>query len=370
MQNFCYKCGKSECPDTKLIENLCTNCYKDLHPLLDFPNSLQIKLCKKCNRFFSNNKWLSSPNFAIENVIDDALKESLPAQIYKKPQTRLEIASKLAEKPEYIPSINSIFIDIKAIGHAHESMNDYCESYNAQKVNIMFTICPFCLSFRRGDYQAVLHIISVDREFMDWEIDFIFSLLADEVEKMVNIDYLAYISKFTFKKSKITFYVGSEKFARLIASLIQFNLGGSLKETYKSNFRKISKDLKRNKLYISLYLPPYTINDLISLSNSVCYITKIQSKYVSYIDLKTFDRSKVPRKLLKNAQILKRKSDLRAYLYLSKTNEMMQILDLENYQIFEIILSPIYNNLEIGNYLKGFELNGEIFIIPGSYKSD
>jgi len=368
MQNFCYKCGKSKDEDTELIENLCLNCYKDSHSLLNFPNPLQIKLCKKCNRFFSNNKWVSSANSDIENVMDDALKESLPVQISKNPKTRLEITPNLVEKPEYIPSMNSIYVDIKAIGRAHESLKEYTEEYNAQKVNVFFSLCPFCLSFRRGDYQAVLHVIAVDRDLIDWEIDLIYSLVADKVEKMVNIDYLAYISKFTSKKSKITFYVGSEKFARLIASLIKFNLGGNLKETYKTGFRKIPKEVKRNKLYISLYLSAYTAGDLLFFNNSPVCITKIQSKYVTLVNLNTFNTSKVPQKLLENAQILKRKSDLRSYLYLSKTNEMMQFLDLENYQVFEIAISPMYGKLEIGNYLKGFEMNGQILIIPGLYE--
>jgi hypothetical protein len=47
---------------------------------------------------------------------------------------------------------------------------------------------------------------------------------------------------------------------------------------------------------------------------------------------------------------------------------MMQFLDLENYQVFEIAISPMYGKLEIGNYLKGFEMNGQILIIPGLYE--
>jgi NMD protein affecting ribosome stability and mRNA decay len=366
MEHFCYKCGTLEKENTFLIENLCPNCFKNLHPLLMFPYPLEIKLCRKCYRIFVKNRWISPPDSDIENVLDYAIKESLPSQISKNSQTTLEIIPKLGDKLDSIQSVNSLEVDIRSMGHAHESLKEYSEIYWAQKVKLIFTGCPFCISLKRGEYQAVLHVMASDRDLTDWEVDRTYSLIGNEVEKMINIDYLAYISKLTKKKGKITFYIGSERFARLIASILRFNLGGTLKETYKSGSQRIPKEVKRNKLYISLYLPPYTIGCLLLFSSFPIYITKIQSKYVTYLNLNTYEKTKVPQKQLENAQILRRTNDLRAYLYLSQTDQMIQLLDLENYQMFELSKSPFYNKLEIGDNLKGFELNGQILIIPNS----
>lgn len=363
MEHFCYKCGKIEKEIPFLIDNLCPDCYKPLHPLLKFPYPLEIKLCRKCYRIFIKNRWITPPESDIEEVLDYALKESLPSQISKNPQTSLKIIPHLGNNLDSIQSMNSLEVEIRATGRAHESLKEYTEVYQAQKVKLIFTVCPFCISYKRGEYEAVLHVLATDRELTDWEVDQTYSLVGNEVEKMINIDYLAYISKLTSKKGKITFYIGSERFARLVASILRFNLGGNLKETYSSGFQRIPKEVKRNKLYISLYLPSYTLGCLLLLNNLPIYITRIQSKYVTYLNLKTYEKTKVPQKQLENAQILRRKDDLRAYLYLSQTGQMIQLLDLETYQIFELSKSPFYNNLQIGDNLKGFELDGQILLI-------
>jgi NMD protein affecting ribosome stability and mRNA decay len=369
MEPFCYKCGKLEKENTLLIDNLCPNCYKTLHPLLKFPYPLEIKLCRKCYRIFINNRWITPPEPDIEDILDYAIKESLPYQISKNPQTTLEIIPKLGDNLDLIQSISSFELEIRSTGRAHESLQEYNEIYNTQKVKLKFTVCPYCMSLDRGEYQAVLHVLATGRNLTEWEIDQTYSLVGNEVEKMINVDFLAYISKLTSKKGKITFYIGSERFARLIASILHFNLGGSLKETYKSGFQRIPKEVKRNKLYISLYLPPYTLGCLLLLGNLPLYVTKIQSKYAAVINLNTYDHAKIPQKQLEDAQILKWSSDLRSYLYLSQTDQLIQLLDLENYQLFELSKSLLYNNLKVGDNLKGFELNGQILIIPEKKKA-
>ncbi|MDD1778705.1 MAG: hypothetical protein LUQ65_11110 [Candidatus Helarchaeota archaeon] len=366
METFCYKCGKIDKGNSVLIDNLCPTCYKTLHPLLKFPYPLEIKLCRKCYRFFVKNRWITPPESDLEEILDYALKESLPSQISKNPQSSLEIIPNLGNNLDSIQSMNSLEVEIRSTGRAHESLKEYTEIYHAQKVKLIFTVCPFCLSYKRGEYEAVLHVLAMDRDLTDWEVDQTYSLVGNEVEKMINIDYLAYISKLTSKKGKITFYIGSERFARLVASILRFNLGGNIKETYKSGSQRIPKEVKRNKLYISLYLPPYTLGCLLLLNNLPIYIVRIQSKYVTYLNLNTYEKTKVPQKQLENTQILRRKDDLRAYLYLSQTDQLIQLLDLESYQIFELSKSPLYNKLQIGDNLKGFELDGQILIIPDS----
>jgi hypothetical protein len=69
------------------------------------------------------------------------------------------------------------------------------------------------------------------------------------------------------KKGKITFYIGSERFARVLASHLRYNIGGLLKETYKSGSRKIPKEVKLNRLYISLYLNPFIEGDLVGIKD-------------------------------------------------------------------------------------------------------
>ncbi|NVM53731.1 MAG: hypothetical protein HWN66_08510 [Candidatus Helarchaeota archaeon] len=354
--------------NTKLIDNLCQQCYIELHPLLQFPLPLQLKLCKKCNRYYLKNRWISSPFESLEHILDSALKDVIPLQVEISPQAELEIKTHVFGKFESILKTNSITIDIQAIGHAHETLEIYPEVYKTRKVNLIFTVCPSCLSLRRGEYQAVLHILTPNREMLERERDYILSLVENESVRSTKLDFLAYITKFTMKKGKISFYIGSEKFARSLASIISYNLGGFLKETYKFGSRKIPKEVKRNKLYISLYLPTFVNGDLLWANNAPLFVIKVQGKSVVGINLTTHEKFKMPLKVLKNAKILQHWSDIRSFIYFSQTNETIQLMDLKNYEIFDVQKSSKYSELEVGRNIKGFEVDGKLYLIPNNKK--
>ncbi len=364
MQKFCYKCGKSPDDKVQLIQNLCPQCYTKLHPLLKFPRSLHIKLCKKCYRYFFKNRWISSFYDNLEDIINHVLKETIPTQLKISPSTRLEIKPDIMTNIESIVKRNWLQIEISATGKSHETLPPHTEIYKAQKVTITFTICPFCLSLKRGDYQAVLHVLAPKRALTDYERDYVFSLIEEESRKSLKIDYKAYISKYTIKKGKISFFIGSEKFARSLASSIGYHLGGLIKETYKSGSQKIPKTIKQNKLYISIYLPSFVKGDLLWIKNSPLYVVKIQGKKVSCINLNTYEKEKIPISKLKKVEILEYADNLRQFLCFSKTEETIQLLDLHSYRIYEILNTPKYDDLKIGQNIDGFEVNGRIFLIP------
>lgn len=364
MQNFCYKCGRIASEKVQLIENLCPDCYIELHPLLTFPAPLKIKLCEKCNRYFFKNRWITSHYTDLESIIDNSLKDIIPPQIERPPQTELEITSNVPGNMESILRKQSIIIDINARGRAHNTLDIYSESYKSQKVDLIFTVCPSCLSVKRGMYQAILHILTPDREMLERERDYVFSFIEKQVAKSTKLDDLAYISKFNMKKGKITFYVGSEKFARALASNLSYNLGGLLKETYKFGSRKIPKEVKQNKLYISIYLPSFVEGDLLWVNNAPLHITQIRGKKVSGHNLITLEQFKKPLKVLKHATVLLHSSDIRSFINFSQTKETFQLMDLKNYRIFEIPKSEKYGELKVGEVTRGFEVDGQIHIIP------
>ncbi|MFX1298423.1 MAG: NMD3-related protein [Promethearchaeota archaeon] len=364
MQNFCYKCGKLANEKNHLIENLCQQCYIQLHPLLKFPQPLQLKLCRKCSRYFLKNQWISSPFNKLEDILELAINETIPHQLVIHPNTELIISTNISENLESILRTNSIIIDIQGKGNVHKSLTPYIENYTAQKITLVFSICPSCLSLKRGEYQAVLHITAPGRQLTEQERDFILSFMDNQISKSIKIDHLAYISKFTMKKGKITFYIGSEKFARSLASNIKYQLGGiSLRETYKFGSRRIPKEVKQNKLYISIHLPSFIKGDLILVKNSPLYVTKVYGKKVSCINLNKHEKVTIPLKILKNPKILRHFNDLHSFLYFSQAQETIQLMDLQNYRIFEIPNSSKYDTLEIGKIINGFEVNGQIYLV-------
>ncbi|MHA1277793.1 MAG: NMD3-related protein [Candidatus Helarchaeota archaeon] len=363
MQNFCFKCGNILDKKMLLFDNLCQNCYIELHPLLKIPPSLEFKLCKKCHRFVLKNRWISSPFIDLERIIDQGIKDSLPFQLESYPHTQLQITTNTSGNLESILLKNVVSVDITAIGTAHKSLKHYTEKYSGKKVKILFTICPSCLSLKRGEYKAVLHVIAPRRHITHYEQDFIFSLIENEIENAKKADFTAYISKLSMKKRKITLFIGSEKFARSLALTISYNLGGILKETYKFGSQRIPKEVKENKLYISLYLPPFLKGDLLRVKNAPLFITGIRGKMVRFKNLITYEKVKFPLNQLKNAEIIQRSDEAHQFLYFAQTNRTIQLMDIENYQIYELPYLSKYNELDIGKNYYGFDVDGQILLI-------
>jgi NMD protein affecting ribosome stability and mRNA decay len=196
------------------------------------------------------------------------------------------------------------------------------------------------------------------------ERDFILSLIENESAKSIKLDHLAYISKFTMKKGKITFFIGSEKFARSLASSFSYNLGGLIKETYKFGSLKIPKEVKQNKLYISVYLPTFIKGDLLWVKNTPMYVIKVQGKKVTCLNLIKYEKANLSLKLLKKVEILRYSNQILSFLYFSQTKDTIQLMDLKTYQIYEVSNSPKYSELEVGQYINGFDVKGQIYLIP------
>ena len=43
--------------------------------------------------------------------------------------------------------------------------------------------------------------------------------------------------------------------------------------------------------------------------------------------------------------------------------DVVQLMDLENYRIYELLYRPKYEELEIGKNIYGFDINGQIYLI-------
>ena len=165
------------------------------------------------------------------------------------------------------------------------------------------------------------------------------------------------------KKGKISFFIGSEKFARSLASIMSYNLGGTLKETYRFGSQRIPKEVKENRLYISLYLPSFVKGDLLWVKNTPVLVIDIRGKYVQCIDLMNYEKMKFPLKQLKDVEIVKRSNAVREFLFFARTKKTIQLMDLENYRIYELLYRPKYDELEIGKNIYGFDINGQIYLI-------
>lgn len=362
MQNFCYKCGLQSDKKQNFIENLCIKCYVELHPLLNFPHPLEIRLCKKCYRYNVKNRWISAPENEILSIIEHAIQQVIPLQIQVLPGTDISITPRIEGDIEEILKKNEISSDIQATGHAHISLNEYSENYRERRIKLAFVTCPSCLSYKRGDYKAVLHILTPKREILEWERDNVFSIIEDELEKSRMIDMNSYITKYTVKKGKLTFYLGSEKLARSLASIISSNLGGVVKETY-TGAKRISKEIRQNKLFVSVYLSIFIEGDLLELDNTLIYVTHIRGNSLQGVNLQTNHPIKKPLKLLKKVKILRHASDLQSFIYFSQTKETMQLMDLNDYNIYEIPQAEINSEVEIGSIIKGFEIDGKIYLV-------
>ena len=69
---FCAKCGAKE---DNLVENLCTECYLELHEV-KVPKSKEFKLCSKCGSILVDNFWVTVDK-QNRDVYTDQIKKAI-----------------------------------------------------------------------------------------------------------------------------------------------------------------------------------------------------------------------------------------------------------------------------------------------------
>ena len=334
---FCPECGSS---DKEMIDNICIDCFLKDFQLLTIPPHINVTVCSHCNSKLEEGKWIES-NIPTEEIIYRALERNIKLEeIAKEEIIDLKINKMRG-------SIAECTIEAEA-----KVLNETIQETHKTNVQIKKSACPTCSKRNSGYYEAVIQLRADERELTSEEKVYAEEIIFNTLNKLFKKDKLAYIAEKLNPKEGTDYYIGSYKSAKKVLTSLRKNFGGIVKESP----RLISQDKSTGKglyrIWISLRLPKFQIGDFIKYNNRVGQILFIDNDKGIGIDLNTNENFSLPWNKYNNIEILKKREEIETTSIISKSPNMIQILEPNTYSAIDLEMKNIYKNLNIGDEIE------------------
>jgi nonsense-mediated mRNA decay protein 3 len=344
---FCYQCGKSEV----LIEGLCAECYIKQYHILTISTDISVRICAHCNAKFIEGKWIDA-NISHEEIIYRTIEDSI----------------------EINPSSENPIIDMNIIqmrGTIAESTVEATDTVFGKEVqekhdvNVRLNkdVCPVCSKRNSNYYEAVIQIRSQLKKIENKKKEEIDNFINKTLDKLYKKDKLAYISQKNEIKEGVDYYIGSLKSARKLSSAIQERFGGVITESARlvTKNRDTGKEIYR--FWLAIRLPSFFIGDFIEFEDKIAKLLNFDGKKISAIDLDNNTIINISWKKSGNIKTLKSSEDIEKTVVISKSPNLLQILDPKTYDVVDFPITPDIEKYSIDDEVNTITINDKLYII-------
>lgn len=340
---FCVECGK-EGPIFR--EGVCKECYLKTHSFSKGPRTIELPVCTHCSSYKYKNTWTSD---IFDEVIRRVIKNTFHISNELK---KIDIATECTENKEgkTCKIIISGFLDESEITEEHNLL-----------VRMNKTVCDVCSKRSGGYHEAVLQIRADKRKPTRDELHNIRLTVEHLVESLqAKGNRSLFITDIDEKHRRLDFYLSEKGAALTITKHIQEQYGGQIKTSSKNIGMKDSRQIYRMTYLIRL--PAYTKGNFIFHDNTFYHITSIHGNKVYLLGLQDWKEKILEGKELQKASILGGKELIKEMIVVSQTNDEVQVMDQETYEI-KIIKKPRSISFDLEK-IKTVEINGQIFLFP------
>lgn len=340
---FCVECGK----EGKIYKDgVCIDCYIKTHNFSKGPRVIDLPICGHCGSYKYKNTWTS-------NLFDEVLRRVIKNAFHISNELKkVDITTECKEKKEETACkvVISGFLDDAEITEEHEIL-----------VRMKKTVCDVCSKRFGGYHEAVLQIRADKRKPTKDEIDNIRANVENLVENLrAKGNRGLFITDIGEEHSGLDFYLSDKGPSLTIAKKIQEQYGGEIKQSSKNIGMKDSRQIYR--MTYLLRFPPYQKGDFISHENSFFYISSINGNKVHVFELSNWSRRVFSSKELKKATILGGKKLIKEMIFVSQSQDEVQLMDPETYKTLDVKKPKnISFNSKIINVIK---LEDQIFLFP------
>lgn len=358
VSRFCALCGKET---NELLENLCYECYRRLHPLVRLPSEIEVKVCKNCFSYYLSGKWVSprsqQPLSALREAIRAKVRKSLKFEgKVEEVKVMNDILIKLPKKGEFLG------IRVKVKGKVHEKLPSYEEEYLV-RVTVTYSLCPSCMVVVGGKEKAILQLRADGRSIGREEMEKLKLTISKALEEVYEVDKGAVILDWVEKEGSLDVYLASTYAARRIASYIQKFFAAKRLETNKVIGYKRGKPVTR--LTIRLSLPSFRKGDVVDFKGNPLLIESISKSGVKGLLLTNYSYVKVPfTKLFRYPKLIFRREELVKAMVTSVNPPYVTLLTEPEYKQVEVKLTKIPLWIKEGAKVNLLEVRGKIFLSP------
>ena len=345
---FCPECGST---DKKMVGNLCVECFLKNFQMIELPKRIEVEICSHCNSRLEEGKW--TDEFIPEEEI-----------IYRSLERNIKIADEVEnevinlEIDQMKGTIANCFVEVvgEVEGTEIEETHD-CE------VKILKTVCPTCSKVQSGYYEAVVQFRADNREIKSEEYGKADEVVERTLIKQEKKDKLAYCPQIAKLKEGYDYYIGSLKTARKVAENLKEEFGGIIKESP----RLISEDKSTGKglyrIWISVRIPEFERDDFIKYENKTLQVKDIDKNRVIGIDISTNKKQSIPLKNMEEIELVKKAEDIETTTIISKSPNMIQILDPSDYSAVDLEMKEGFESCNIGDEIKLIKIDNYIYLL-------
>ena len=358
VRRFCAICGKET---DELIDNLCFECYRRLHPLVEVPKEVEVRVCRGCFSYYLGGRWIGpkseDPLEAFREAVNANVRRSIR---FKGKVLSLEVSagplSALPRKGAKLP------VRLKIRGSANARMPSY-EEERVVTISVRYLLCPSCMVVAGGKERAVLQLRAEDRELTSREMKRLKEIVEKVLHELYQTDKGAVVLDWEEREGRLDVYLASPHAARRLASYIQRKLAARRLETTKVVGFKRGKPVVR--LTVRLLLPPFRVGDIVEFKGNPLLVESIGSRGVKGLLLTTYSRIKVPfTKLSRGAKLLLKREDLGNAMVVAVNPPYVTLLREPGYQQLELRMEKIPLWVKEGAKVGLAELRGRLFVIP------
>ena len=345
---FCPECGST---DKEMVGDVCIDCFLKEFQMIDIPKRIEVQICSHCNSKLEEGKW--SDEFIPEEEI-----------IYRALERNIEIADEVENEiiNLEIGHIKGTIADcyVEVVGEVRGTQID--ETHDCE-VKILKTVCPTCSKIQSGYYETVVQFRADSREIKAEEYAKADEIVERTLLKQSKSDKLAYCPQIAKLKEGYDYYIGSFKSGHKVAEALSEEFGGIIKESP----RLISEDKSTGKglyrVWISLRIPEFEIDDFISFEGKILQVTGIGKSSVVGVDISTGKKHNIPMKNMENIPLVKKSEDIETTTVISKSPQFLQILDPIDYSALDLNMKGEYDELNVGQEVKLIRIDNNVYLL-------
>lgn len=345
---FCPECGST---DKKMVGDVCIDCFLKDFQMIELPKRIEVQICSHCNSKLEEGKW--SDEFIPEEEI-----------IYRALERNIKIADEVSneiinlEIDQMRGTLAECYVEVTG-----EVEGTQIEETHDTEVKILKTVCPTCSKIQSGYYETVVQFRADNREIKPEEYAKADEIVGRTLQKQSKNDKLAYCPQRAKLKEGYDYYIGSFKSGNKVAEALKEEFGGIIKESP----RLISEDKSTGKglyrVWISIRIPEFENNDIIKYEDNLIQVKGIDKNRVVGTDIETAKQHHIPLKNMDDIEVVKKESEIETTTVISKSPQIMQILDPIDYSAVDLDMKEEYGKYNVGDEVKLIRIENYIYLI-------
>ena len=358
MTIFCPKCGRKLKSQSELILSVCPNCYLDEHPLTTTIDE-EIMICSRCGALYYAHKWHYSDVPITEEIKNYVTEKQRQKQEHDEIKYDFKVNTVTIEDVSGNEGLFRIMITFFDFPYDSLLIDKKVESL---EIPFKYTICDRCSKQITGYYESTVRIKQGGRK-LSVETK---RLIKQEIQQFLNSKIKNpqdFITRYTEHEKYIEFQMGSKNLARALATHFKKRYNAAIDVSAKLHGRSSGKTQYRTS--VSIDLPRFNKGTIGTFRNreGLYLIEKVDSSRVHLFELTSKRKLVVSQKEFQSFEEM----DASAFIdfqVLSVSPNDIQLLNLQNYEIYNVSPSEIPFHVETNMIIKGIIFNNVLIILP------